>query len=69
MGRGLSGKCRAESFCLNSTLNKEDKLMKNKHLHIGLDVHKNENEVALAYDDRNARHQAAHRHCSGSQVG
>ena len=29
--------------------------MKNKHLYIGLDVHKNENEVALAYDGRNAQ--------------
>ena len=29
--------------------------MKNKHLYIGLDVHKNENEVALAYDGRNGQ--------------
>ena len=29
--------------------------MKNKHLYIGLDVHKNANEVALAYNGRNAQ--------------
>ena len=29
--------------------------MKNKHLYIGLDVHKNENEVALAFDGRNGQ--------------